>query len=118
MNDRPTIQGKGGIALFDVELTHYLFSESQYIIAGEIKSGVVRAGMHIEVNLNSSIAMSLEVSGIESMRKPNRELVALIIAISSKEEAEIIDALDIAGSRLRLTTPCAHISEDITEGSA
>jgi hypothetical protein len=103
--DRPTTSTGHDIALFDVKSTAYLASRSLYVIAGEIRSGIVRPGMRIEIEWNSTINMHLDVLGIEFMRRPEGELVALIISISGKQEADIIDAMGILGSRLRLTLP-------------
>jgi hypothetical protein len=105
MIDRPTTSTDHDIALFDVKSTAYLASRSLYVITGEIRSGIVRPDMRIEIEWNSTISMHLDVLGIEFMRRPEGELVALTISINGKQEADIIDAMGILGSRLRLTLP-------------
>ncbi|MFD0725167.1 hypothetical protein [Lysobacter brunescens] len=102
------IDGDLQTALFEVKSTCYLASRSLYVIAGEIKSGAVRAGMQIEISLNSAITMNLDVAGIEFIRQPERELVALTVMVDSKAEADLIDAMNIAGSQLQLAMPAGR----------
>lgn len=102
------IDGDLKTAVFEVKSTCYLPSRSLYVIAGEIKSGTVRAGMHIENALNTTVTMSLDIAGIEFMRQAERELVAFTVMVASKADADLIDAMGIVGNQLPLAMPAVR----------
>jgi hypothetical protein len=89
-------------AIISVESTHYLMSRSLYILAGTIESGILRPGMKIELDLHSGLVIALDLHGVEFMRVPQNELVALTVKVECAEQLEFMDALDPAGEKSRV----------------
>lgn len=68
--------------------------------------------MKIELDIHSGLIVNLDVFGIEWMRFPDGEKVALTIKLESSEQLEFMEALDLGGETLNLapTTIGAQIS--------
>ncbi len=105
-----------GSASFKVESTHHLASRRLYVLAGAIQSGTIRQGMKIELDIHSGLIINLDVFGIEWMRFPDGEKVALTIKLESSEQLEFMEALELGGETLNLA-PATIGAQISMEGS-
>lgn len=93
------------MAKFRVKDTFAIEGRPHFVLAGSIVEGEVRAGMFVQVPLNSSTAMTARIDCIESVRRlGGHEDTCLCIRYAEPEELELWRGLDIGAETLNVTT--------------
>lgn len=86
---------------FQVHHTFTLECQRLFVLAGLILDGEVRAGMIVNVPLNSSAFVSGQIHNVEFARSADeREDVCLCISYEDSDELELWEALNIKNETL------------------
>jgi hypothetical protein len=86
---------------FRVNDTIALESRRLFVLAGSIVEGQIRAGMIVNVLLNSSLLISLQIHSVEFARRSGgREDVCLCLAYEDSAELDLWKALNIQSETL------------------
>lgn len=88
---------------FHVNDTFALESRRLFVLAGSILEGEIRAGMIVNVPLNSSLVVSGQIHSVEFARRAGgREDVCLCISYEDSDELGAWEALNIKNETLDL----------------
>ena len=86
---------------FQVKDTFALESRRLFVLAGSIVKGQIRAGMIVNVPLNSSLVVSGEIHSVEFARRADgREDVCLCISYEDSDELGMWKALNVQNETL------------------
>jgi uncharacterized protein (DUF1015 family) len=86
---------------FRVNDTFALESRRLFVLAGSIVEGQIRAGMIVDVPLNSSLLISGQIHSVEFVRRTDeREDVCLCIAYEGSDELGVWNALNVQNEML------------------
>ena len=86
---------------FRVNDTFALESRRLFVLAGSIVEGQIRAGMIVNVPLNSSLLISGQIHSVEFARRTDeREDVCLCIAYEGSDELGVWNALNVQNEML------------------
>jgi uncharacterized protein (DUF1015 family) len=86
---------------FRVNDTFALESRRLFVLAGSIVEGQIRAGMIVNVPLNSSLLISGQIHSVEFVRRTDeREDVCLCIAYEGSDELGVWNALNVQNEML------------------
>jgi hypothetical protein len=86
---------------FRVKDTFALESRRLFVLAGSIVEGQIRAGMIVNVPLNSSLVASGEIHSVEfALRADGREDVCLCISYEDSDELGVWKGLNVENETL------------------
>jgi len=86
---------------FRVRNTFVLESRRLFVLAGSIVEGQIRAGMIVNVPLNSSLVISGEIHSVEFTRRSDgREDICLCISYEDSDELGVWNALNVRNETL------------------
>jgi hypothetical protein len=105
--------GSGGGVVRDRDMSKFLVNSTfalerrrLFVLAGSITEGQIRAGMIVNVPLNSSLSIAEQIQSIEFIRRTDgREDVCLCIAYESSDELEMWKALNLQNEMLDVVVP-------------
>lgn len=95
-------------ATFLVRRTFYLPSRRAIVLSGDILSGVVRAGMLIDLRLNGSVTIPVPIDAVEAVdvdRAAGHAEVGLVLDCEDDVARELYRALFQPGEELALEDP-------------
>ena len=90
-------------AVITVRGTFVLKARNAFVAYGDLVEGSVSKGMVMQIPLNSSVSVAAEVSGVEMVDgTPTGSHLALRFDCDDLEDAELLNALNVAGEDLRV----------------
>jgi hypothetical protein len=95
-------------ATFLIRRAFHLPSRSVFVVAGDILSGVVRAGMLIDVRLNEAVTMPTPIRAVEAVdvnRAAAHAEVGLVLDCDDEVARAMFSGLFEAGEVLTLVHP-------------
>ncbi|MCP3976555.1 MAG: hypothetical protein GY720_18870 [bacterium] len=94
-------------ATFHVRQCFGLESRNFFVMAGDIVEGRIASGMEVAIPLNSAVSVTVVITGVEFIDAPDRHEVGLTVKCETREEVELLLALNVEDERLtvRATQP-------------
>ena len=87
--------------------TFELKSRNLFVIFGDVREGVVRAGMVVNIRLNSELSIAEPIHSVEYLGGAAESHVALTLRLD-QEERELMQMLNIGDEELRVEGGAGH----------
>ncbi len=82
------------MATFHCEQTFTILPD-RFVFAGQVRAGVIDAGMSVNVPLNGSVAIRCEVVEVEVINAVDSTKIGLVVRVTDNEELEFMRALNV-----------------------
>jgi hypothetical protein len=89
-------------ALFNAKASFAIPSRRMFVISGDIVSGAVKKGMTMKVRMNSSLALTLTIEGVEFVTKKEGSEVGLTVLYHGADELSMLQGLNIGGEQIEI----------------
>ena len=90
-------------ARFHVKHTFPIEGRHLFVLVGTPVEGTLEAGMHVSVPVSDALFVSIQIHGVEMVRRGGAESVALTYRYSRPEELETLRNLSLGGTVLEIT---------------
>jgi hypothetical protein len=90
---------------FHVKDTFALEDKTLFVVAGFILEGEIAAGMLLSLPFNSKVKMTAEIDHLQTLRRPDGDVVCLCIRCADPAEVTLWDALKITNKIIDVIPP-------------